>query len=140
MARNYILTQKARTGITTADTVISAAPEDSTGTSVSPPPTGSIETKGATMLRIDVAAPATATGNYIFNIYGWNSKLNAWVSEGQATVAAAATGDFGGRLFGSAVITNWCRDYALVLIQTMATNGGVGVGTSVSVSSCVQDR
>lgn len=138
MARNYPITAGTRTGIAVADSAVPAAPEDTSRSMVSPPPPGVYQTSGASMLRIDVAAPSTTTGNYVLNVYAWNTILRQWVSEGQATVSAAAVGDFSGRLFGRAIVTNWCSDYVAVMIQTMATNGGSGVGTSISVTNCVQ--
>lgn len=140
MARTFALTQAGRTGIAVADTAISAAPEDAARNQVTPPPVGVIETRGATLLKVDTSAPAGTTGSYVLNVYGWNPMLRQWISEGQLTITAAATGDFGSRLFGSGTVTNWCRDYGLVLIQSMATGGGAGVGTSISVTACQQDK
>jgi hypothetical protein len=134
VSRNYIVTSAPRV-VTTADTAVPSTPDAQTM------PAGVYSTAGASMLRIDIAAPVTTTGSYTLNIYGWNGVLKAWISEGQAVVTAAAVGDLGPgtRLFSSVIVTNWCRPYVAVMVQTMATNGGSGVGTSITVASCIQD-
>jgi hypothetical protein len=140
VSRNYPQALTARTGITVADSAVPAAPEDTTNIPANPLPTGVWGVQGADKLKIDVASPAGTTGNHVLNVYAWNRVLRQWVSEGQVTIAAAAVGDFGGRLFGRAVVTNWCSDFVAVLVQTLATGGGSGAGTTVAVTACVQDK
>lgn len=140
MARNHALSSKPRTGIAVADTAVPAAPEDSQGNVVTPLPAGVVGTDGDDKIKVDVAAPAGSTGSTTLTVYAWNSALMAWVSEGQATVSAAAVGDFSGRLFGRATITNWCSKFCWVAVATLATGGGAGAGTTVSVTSVRQDK
>jgi hypothetical protein len=141
VARNHALASKVRTGITAVDTAVPAAPEDSQGNVVTPLPAGVVGTDGDDKIKVDVLAPATATGNTLLNVYAWNSALAAWVMEGaQFTVPTITTGDFTGRLVSRVTIVNWCSKFCWVAVATLATNGGSGVGTAVSVTSCRQDK
>jgi len=140
VARNYALTPQSRSGITAVDTAVPAAPEDSTGMPSSPLPTSVWSTQGADKLKLDIAGPAGATGNFTATVYAWNRILRAWVSEGVQTIAYVAPGDFSGRLFNRATMLNWCSDFVFVAVTALGTGGGGGVGTTLSITSVMQDK
>lgn len=139
MAKYQAQSQLPRTGITSADTTVPAAPDDIAGIPVFPLPAGVWQTSGAKTLKIDIICPSGSTGSTTLNIYAWNRQLGQWVSEGQAVVTAAAVGDFGSRLVGRAVVTDWVSDYVAVMVKTLATGGGSGVGTTVGIICSVED-
>jgi hypothetical protein len=141
VSRNYDNGTQGRTGIATADTAVPAAPEDTSRSATQPAPAGVYWTDGATMLKVDVVAPATSTGNTTLAVYAWDSGARQWAMEGAAlTVPATSTGDFSGRLISRATVLNWCSRWAAVMVTGLATNGGSGVGTAVYVTPAMQSK
>jgi hypothetical protein len=142
MARNYAQAMSARTGIAAVDTAVPAAPEDSTNVVTNPLPTGVWSTQGADKLKIDVVGPSGATGNYQLAVYAWNRVARQWVLETvpAATPYAEPSGGITSRLLSRTTLTNWCSDFVAVLVTSLGTGGGSGVGTSVYMTACVQDK
>jgi hypothetical protein len=141
VSRNYDNGTQSRTGITAADTAVPSAPEDTSRNATQPTPAGVFWTDGATMLKVDVVAPSGASGSTTVNVYAWDSGARQWVMDGAAlTVPATTSGDFSGRLISRATVLNWCSRWAAVMVPTLATSGGAGVGTAVYVTPAMQSR
>jgi hypothetical protein len=139
MARQYGVANVLRSGIAAADTVVPVAPEDTQGNPVWPAPPGVVSTDGANLVKVTVQTPTGSTGSTLLNVYAWDAGLRAWVMDGaQVTLAAATAGDFSGRLLSRTTVTNWASKFIAVLVATLATGGGAGVGTSVSVTTGIQ--
>lgn len=138
-----------RAGITTADSALPAAPVQlvqgaSPGsgnalTPVSPMPAGVINCGGAQAIMIDVLPPNGASGNTSICIFAWNQSFNsnagAWAQASPVQTVPVATQYNSGQgvVAQRVTFTDWGSEWVFVAITALATAGGNGVGTSLSV-------
>lgn len=138
-----------RSGITVADSALPGAPVQlvqgaSPGsgnalTPVSPIPTGVVNCGGANAITVDVLPPNGASGNTGICLFAWNqsfgSNVGVWsqASPVQTVPVATAFNSGQGTVAQRVTFTNWASEWVFVAVTALATGGGAGVGTAISV-------